>query len=93
MQVEKQRVRVIPDELETYRGVTAPIRKAVADKSEDAPVEIPKVSYRCQCLVWPVKVKCRLCIGEDKALLKIIAMATFASGLHWRACKWDAVTG
>ena len=49
MQVEKQRVRVIPDELETYRGVTAPIRKAVADKSEDAPVEIPKVRHRCQC--------------------------------------------
>jgi len=43
MQIEKQRVRVIPDELETYRGVTAPIRKAVADKSEEGPVEIPKV--------------------------------------------------
>jgi len=43
MQIEKQRVRVVPDELETYRGVAAPTRKAVADKSDDAPVEIPKV--------------------------------------------------
>jgi hypothetical protein len=43
MQIEKQRVRVVPDELETYRGVAAPTRKAVADKIDDAPVEIPKV--------------------------------------------------
>ncbi len=34
----------MPDELETYRGVAAPTRKAVADKSDDAPVEIPKVT-------------------------------------------------
>ena len=44
--MEKQRVRVVPDELETYRGVAAPTRKAVADKSDDAPVEIPKVPPR-----------------------------------------------
>lgn len=44
LQIEKQRVRVVPDELETYRGVLAPTKKIVADKPDEGPIEMPKVS-------------------------------------------------
>lgn len=44
LQVEKQRVRPVPDELDTYRGVAAPSRKAVTDDM-DAPIEMPKVGF------------------------------------------------
>ena len=39
-------MRAVPDELDTYRGVVAPTRKAVADptEKEDGPIEIPKAS-------------------------------------------------
>ena len=34
---------MVPDELETYHGVIAPTKKIVADKPDEAPIEIPKV--------------------------------------------------
>ena len=37
-------MRVVPDELETYQGVMAPTKKIVADKPDEGPIEMPKVS-------------------------------------------------
>ena len=48
-------MRAVPDELDTYRGVVAPTRKAVADNTEkeDAPIEIPKVPLPLSSLSSP----------------------------------------
>ena len=59
LQIEKQRVRVVPDELETYQGVIAPTKKIVADKPDEAPLEMPKVG--------PPSHKYICCYSQDSA--------------------------
>ena len=76
MQIEKQRVRAVPDELDTYRGVVAPTRKAVADNTEkeDAPIEIPKVHPLTTCsflLIFPSLWPCCIVVVLVNASLKL----------------------